>query len=34
MVNGKILYENGEFPTLDAEKIFAEAQTVTDRLKG
>lgn len=33
MVNGKILYENGEFPTLDAEKIYKEAQEVTDRLK-
>lgn len=33
MVNGKILYENGSFPTLDAEKIYAEAQEATDRLK-
>lgn len=33
MVNGKILYENGEFPTLDIEKIYHEAQEVTDRLK-
>lgn len=33
MVNGKILYENGDFPTLDMEKIYAEAQAVTDRLK-
>lgn len=33
MVNGKILYENGDFPTLDIEKIYEEAQAVTDRLK-
>lgn len=25
MVNGKILYENGEFKTIDAEKIYALA---------
>lgn len=33
MVNGKILYENGEFPLADAEKIYREAQEVSDRLK-
>ena len=25
MVNGKVLYENGEFKTLDAERIYAQA---------
>ena len=34
VVNGKILYENGEFPQADAEKIYYEAQKITDRLKG
>ena len=33
MVNGKILYENGEFIGIDAEKIYKEAQAVTDKLK-
>lgn len=33
MVNGKILYENGEFVGIDTEKIYREAQTVTDKLK-
>lgn len=33
MVNGKILYENGEFPTLDIEKIYAEASNALERLK-
>ena len=33
MINGKILYENGEFIGTDIEKIYAEAQEVTDRLK-
>lgn len=33
MVNGKILYENGEFPGTDTEKIYYEAQKITDRLK-
>lgn len=33
MVNGKILYENGEFPGTDTEKIYFEAQKITDRLK-
>ncbi|MCC8074318.1 MAG: amidohydrolase [Clostridiales bacterium] len=33
MVNGKILYENGEFIGVDAEKIYHEAQEVADRLK-
>ena len=34
VVNGRILYENGEFPETDAEKIYCEAQKITDRLKG
>ncbi|MCD7872995.1 MAG: amidohydrolase [Clostridiales bacterium] len=33
MVNGKILYENGEFPGTDTEKIYSEAQKITERLK-
>lgn len=32
MVNGKILYENGEYPTLDIEKIYAEADKSVKRL--
>lgn len=34
MINGKILYENGVFVGTDIEKIYAEAQKVTDRIKG
>lgn len=33
MVNGRILYENGEFKGIDAEKIYYNAQKATDRLK-
>lgn len=33
MVNGKILYENGEFKGIDTEKIYYNAQKATDRLK-
>ena len=33
MVNGRILYENGEFQGIDAEKIYYNAQKATDRLK-
>lgn len=33
MINGKILYENGEFIDTDIEKIYYEAQKITDRLK-
>lgn len=33
MVNGRILYENGEFKGVDAEKIYYNAQKATDRLK-
>ena len=32
MVNGKILYENGEFPSLDIEKIYNEADEVVKRI--
>lgn len=32
MVNGKILYENGEFRGIDTEKIYSEAQQVVDRI--
>lgn len=32
MVNGKILYENGEFPTLDCEKIYREANEAVARI--
>ena len=32
MVDGKILYENGEFLTLDAEKILYEAKAAAKRL--
>ncbi len=32
MVNGKILYENGEFPCLDIEKIYSEADEVVKRI--
>lgn len=29
VVNGRILYENGEFPTVDCEKIYADANRLT-----
>ena len=32
MVDGRIIYENGEFLTLDREKIMAEARTAVERL--
>lgn len=32
MVNGKILYENGEFPELDIEKIYADANEIVKRI--
>ena len=34
MVDGKILYENGEFLTLDADKILHEADAAARRLHG
>lgn len=33
MINGKILYENGEFNDTDIERIYSEAQAVIDRIK-
>lgn len=33
MVNGKILYDNREFIGIDAEKIYANAQKVYERIK-
>ena len=32
MVNGKILYENGDFPTHEKKKIYYEADCVTKRI--
>jgi 5-methylthioadenosine/S-adenosylhomocysteine deaminase len=33
MINGKILYENGEFKNTDIEKIYSNAQAVIDRIR-
>lgn len=33
MINGKILYDNGEFKNIDVEKIYANAQAVIDRIR-
>ena len=33
VINGRILYENGSFCGIDSEKIYYEAQRVTDRIK-
>lgn len=33
MINGKILYDNGEFKNIDIEKIYANAQAVIDRIR-
>lgn len=33
MINGKILYENGEFKNVDIEEIYRKAQAVIDRIK-
>lgn len=33
MINGKILYENGNFVDTDIEEIYRNAQEVTDRIK-
>ena len=32
MVDGNILYENGEFKTLDAEKVRADMERAVERL--
>ena len=34
MINGRILYENGEFIGNDLEEIYYNAQKITDRIKG
>lgn len=34
MINGKILYENGEFVGIDTDEIYRNAQKTTDRIKG
>lgn len=33
MINGKILYENGDFIDIDTEKIYYNAQKITARIK-
>lgn len=33
IINGKILYENGNFIDTDIEEIYRNAQTITDRIK-
>ncbi|WP_294798181.1 amidohydrolase [uncultured Eubacterium sp.] len=33
MINGKILYNNGEFKNIDIEKIYANAQAVINRIR-
>ena len=33
MINGRILYENGEFVDTDVEEIYYNAQKITDRIK-
>lgn len=33
MINGKVLYDNGEFKNIDIEKIYANAQAVIDRIR-
>lgn len=33
VVNGRILYENGKFPTVDTEKIYADANRLTELFK-
>ena len=34
MVDGKILYENGEFKTIDAEKVRWDVKAALKRLYG
>lgn len=34
MINGKILYENGEFVGIDTDEIYRNAQKITNRIKG
>ena len=33
MINGKILYDDGEFKNIDIEKVYANAQAVIDRIR-
>ena len=33
MINGKILYNKGEFVGIDTEEIYYNAQKITDRIK-
>ncbi|MBQ8825915.1 MAG: amidohydrolase [Oscillospiraceae bacterium] len=33
MCNGRVLYEKGEFTTLDIERVYAEAEASTERMK-
>lgn len=33
MINGKILYDNGEFKNIDIERIYANAQAVINRIR-
>ena len=33
MINGKILYDNGEFKNIDIEKVYTNAQSVIDRIR-
>lgn len=33
MINGKILYDNGEFKNIDIEKIYANAQAIINRIR-
>lgn len=33
MINGKILYDNGEFKNIDIEKVYANVQSVIDRIR-
>lgn len=33
MINGKILYKNGEFIGIDTEEIYKKAQEITERIK-
>ena len=33
MCAGRILYENGEFSTIDTEKVYAEANKAIERMK-
>ena len=34
MINGRIVYENGEYHTIDIEKVRADALQIRNRLNG